>query len=144
MANGYGMTLQLGGAMTTALALKDRLLDRCIHPWMYAYITYAGDVGFCDHLIGRDYLTSGNILDRPFEEIWNSPPLVALRADHLAKREDHPYHEHCTWCFRNRYADFEHEIRPELSSILVTNSSVPSYNPVPKPSAPVMGRGEFS
>jgi MoaA/NifB/PqqE/SkfB family radical SAM enzyme len=144
MANGYGMTLQLGGAMTTALALKDRLLDRCIHPWMYTYITYAGDVGFCDHLIGRDYLTSGNILDRPFEEIWNSPPLVTLRADHLAKREDHPYHEHCTWCFRNRYADFEHEIRPELSSILVTNSSVPSYNPIPKPSALVMGRGEFS
>jgi radical SAM protein with 4Fe4S-binding SPASM domain len=144
MATGYGMTLQLGGAMTTALALKDRLLDRCIHPWMYTYITYAGDVGFCDHLIGRDYLTSGNILDRPFEEIWNSPPLVTLRADHLAKREDHPYHEHCTWCFRNRYADFEHEIRPELSSILVTNSSVPSYNPIPKPSALVMGRGEFS
>ena len=128
-ANGYGITLQLGSAMTTNLVLKDRLLDRCIHPWMYTYITYAGDVGFCDHLIGRDDLTSGNILEKPFEEIWNSAPLVSLRATHLAKREDHPYHEHCSWCFKNRYADFEHEIRPELSSILVTNSTVPSFRP---------------
>jgi MoaA/NifB/PqqE/SkfB family radical SAM enzyme len=135
-ANSYGITLQLGSAMTTNLVLKDRLLDRCIHPWMYAYITYAGDVGFCDHLIGRDDLTSGNILEKPFEEIWNSQPLVSLRATHLAKREDHPYHEHCSWCFKNRYADFEHEIRPDLSSILVTNSTVPSFQPksgVPTP-----------
>ncbi|MCA0303887.1 MAG: SPASM domain-containing protein [Proteobacteria bacterium] len=128
-ANGYGITLQLGSAMTTNLVLKDRLLDRCIHPWMYTYITYAGDVGFCDHLIGRDDLTSGNILEKPFEEIWNSAPLVSLRADHLARREGHPYHEHCSWCFRNRYADFEHEIKPELSSILVTNSTVPAFAP---------------
>lgn len=128
-ANGYGITLQLGSAMTANLVLKDRLLDRCIHPWMYTYITYAGDVGFCDHLIGRDDLTSGNILEKPFEEIWNSAPLVSLRATHLAKREDHPYHEHCSWCFKNRYADFEHEIRPELSSILVTNSTVSSFRP---------------
>ena len=133
LANGYGMTLQLGAAMTTNLVLKDRLLDRCIHPWMYAYITYAGDVGFCDHLIGRDDLTSGNILDKPFEEIWNSPPLVSLRAAHLAKRQDHAYHEHCTWCFKNRYADFEHEIEPKLSSILVTNSTVPSFQPASRP-----------
>ena len=54
---------------------------------------------------------------------------MSLRATHLAKREDHPYHEHCSWCFKNRYADFEHEIRPELSSILVTNSTVPSFRP---------------
>lgn len=129
-ANALGISLQLGAAMTTGLALKDRLLDRCIHPWMYTYITYAGDVGFCDHLIGRDDLTSGNILDKPFDEIWNSPPLVSLRAAHLAKRQDHPYHEHCTWCFKNRYADFEHEIEPKLSSILVTNTTVPSFQPV--------------
>jgi radical SAM protein with 4Fe4S-binding SPASM domain len=136
-ASRYGITLQLGAAMTTNLVLKDRLLDRCIHPWMYTYITYAGDVGFCDHLIGRDDLTSGNILEKPFEEIWNSPPLVSLRAAHLAKREDHPYHEHCSWCFKNRYADFEHEIRPELSSILVTNSTVPSFQPTSRPLAAV-------
>lgn len=136
-ANSYGITLQLGSAMTTNLVLKDRLLDRCIHPWMYTYITYAGDVGFCDHLIGRDDLTSGNILEKPFEEIWNSQPLVSLRATHLAKREDHPYHEHCSWCFKNRYADFEHEIRPDLSSILVTNSTVPSFQPTSGVPAPV-------
>jgi len=136
-ANGYGITLQLGAAMTSNLVLKDRLLDRCIHPWMYTYITYAGDVGFCDHLIGRDDLTSGNILEKPFEEIWNSPPLVSLRAAHLAKRDDHPYHEHCTWCFKNRYADFEHEIQPELSSILVTNSTVSSFQPASAPLAAV-------
>lgn len=135
-ANSYGITLQLGSAMTTNLVLQDRLLDRCIHPWMYAYLTYAGDVGFCDHLIGRDDLTSGNILEKPFEEIWNSQPLVSLRATHLAKREDHAYHEHCSWCFRNRYADFEHEIRPDLESILVTNSTVPSFQPASGASVP--------
>lgn len=134
-ANGYGITLQLGSAMTTNLVLRDRLLDRCIHPWMYTYITYAGDVGFCDHLIGRDDLTSGNMLEKPFEEIWNSQPLVSLRAAHLARREDHPYHEHCSWCFRNRYADFEHEIKPDLSSILVTNSTVTSFQPGSAPAS---------
>lgn len=128
-ARGFGMTLQLNAAMSTSLVLKDRLLERCIHPWMYTYITYAGDVGFCDHLIGRDDLTSGNILDRPFEEIWNSPPLVTFRADHLAKRDKHPYFEHCAWCFKNRYADFEHKIRPDLSSIVVNTSTVTSFNP---------------
>ena len=133
MARSYGMTLQLNAAMSTSLVLKDRLLDRCIHPWMYTYITYAGDVGFCDHLIGRDDLTSGNILDRPFEEIWNSPPLVTFRADHLAKREGHPYFEHCAWCFKNRYADFEHKIRPELSSIVVNTSTVSSFHPASTP-----------
>ena len=138
LANKYGITLQLGAAMTTGLALKDRLLDRCIHPWMYSYITFAGDVGFCDHLIGRDDLTSGNILKKPFEEIWNSPPLVSLRAAHLAKRQDHPYHEHCTWCFKNRYADFEHEIEPKLSSILVDNSTVPSFQPASALLTPVI------
>ena len=133
MARGFGMTLQLNAAMSTSLVLKDRLLERCIHPWMYTYITYAGDVGFCDHLIGRDDLTSGNILDRPFEEIWNSQPLVSLRADHLAKRDGHPYFEHCAWCFKNRYADFEHKIRPDLSSIVVNTSTVSSFNPSPLP-----------
>jgi radical SAM protein with 4Fe4S-binding SPASM domain len=123
--------------MTTNLVLKDRMLDKCVHPWMYTYITYAGDVGFCDHLIGRDDMTSGNMLDRPFEEIWNSPPLVTFRADHLAKREGHHYFEHCAWCFKNRYGDFEHQIRPDLESILVTNATVPSYNPAPQPSAAV-------
>lgn len=136
VAKGYGMNLQLNAAMATNLILKDRMLDRCIHPWMYSYITYAGDVGFCDHLIGRDDLTSGNILDRPFEEIWNSPPLVSLRADHLAKREGHPYFEHCAWCFKNRYADFEHKIKPELSSILVNTATVSSFNPVVAPALP--------
>jgi MoaA/NifB/PqqE/SkfB family radical SAM enzyme len=135
MARGYGITLQLNAAMSTNLVLKERLLDRCIHPWMYTYITYAGDVGFCDHLIGRDDLTSGNILDRPFDEIWNSPPLVTFRADHLAKREGHPYFEHCAWCFKNRYADFEHKIRPELSSIVVNTSTVSSFH---RASAPVI------
>jgi MoaA/NifB/PqqE/SkfB family radical SAM enzyme len=133
MANRLDMKLQLGGGMTNNLVLKDRMLDKCIHPWMYTYITYAGDVGFCDHLIGRDDLTSGNILDRSFEEIWNSPALVSFRADHLAKREGHKYFEHCAWCFKNRYADFEHQIRPDLESILVTNTTVPSYNPAAAP-----------
>ena len=80
------------------------------------------------HRAGRPYI--GQHSEKPFEEIWNSPPLVSLRGAHLAKREDHPYHEHCSWCFKNRYADFEHEIRPDLSSILVTNSTVPSFEPM--------------
>lgn len=128
-ATRLGIRLQLNGAMTTELVLQDRMLDKCIHPWMYAYVTYAGDIGFCDHLIGRDDLTSGNILDRSFHEIWNSPAMVTFRADHLAKREGHKYFEHCAWCFRNRYGDFEHRIRPDLESILVNNQTVPSFNP---------------
>jgi radical SAM protein with 4Fe4S-binding SPASM domain len=138
MANELGLNLQLGSAMTPDLILKDRLLDKCMHPWMYTYITYAGDVGFCDHLIGRDDMCSGNMLEQPFEEIWNSPPLVSFRADHLAKRSGHHYFEHCAWCFKNRYGDFEHRIKPDLESILVTNSTVPSYNPVPQPVGPTL------
>ena len=133
MANKLGLKLQLGGAMTPDLVLEDQLLDKCMHPWMYTYITYAGDVGFCDHLIGRDDICSGNLLHNPFEEIWNSPQMVSFRADHLAKRAGHPYFEHCAWCFKNRYGDFEHQVRPDLESILVTNTTVPSFNPAPRP-----------
>lgn len=126
-SNKLEIKLQFGASLSTDLVMPDYLLKNCMHPWMYAYINYAGDVGFCDHLIGRDDLTAGNLLQTPFKEIWNRPSLMSLRTSHFMGYENHPLREHCNWCFKNRYADFEHEIQTDFLSNVVANTTVSSF-----------------
>lgn len=90
----------------------------CIHPWSYCYISYEGNVGFCDHLIGegdKEYLV-GNILTQDFTSIWNSKKMSSLREEHLAGNRDPkaPLFAHCAWCYKNKYVDFEDMLAPEL------------------------------
>lgn len=97
-------------------------MPACIHPWAYAFVDMNGLVGFCDHLIGpanRKYLI-GDLQCSSFAEIWNSDEWQQLRAEHLgARRSAAPLFEHCAWCYRNRYVEFEDLLVPELASAKV-------------------------
>ena len=88
----------------------------CIHPWSYCYISYRGDIGFCDHLIGagnESYLV-GNIIDDDFGLVWRGPNMTTLRLEHLnARRAAAPLFAHCAWCYKNKFTDFEDVFAPE-------------------------------
>lgn len=100
-------------------------IPSCIHPWAYAYISYSGAVGFCDHLVGipgEPYLI-GDLCSEMFEEIWNGPPWQALRREHLKSRSEHAaLFQECAWCYKNRYIDFEHYFDPEAEERIVVLS----------------------
>jgi len=102
----------------------------CIHPWAYAYISYAGAVGFCDHLIGipGEPYHIGHLETASFEEIWNSPAWQSLRQEHLGKRSSNaPLFYECAWCYKNRYVDFEHWFDPEAQKRIVVLSQSSTY-----------------
>ncbi len=91
----------------------------CTHPWKYCNVAYDGSVGFCDHLIGPGNLQYfvGNINDQDFSSIWNSSDMVGLRNEHLLKRRpSSPKFAHCSWCYKNKYIDFENMFDPNLSA----------------------------
>lgn len=82
----------------------------CIHPWSYCYIAYNGKVGFCDHLIGPEYddILVGDLNLNSFSEIWNSVQWQDLRLNHIKERNKSNHNfEHCSWCYENKYIDFE-------------------------------------
>lgn len=113
-----GVQLQVG---TRLGSMPEKPGDEmhCLHPWAYAYFSYDGRVGFCDHLIGQDgipYLL-GNLNDSTFEEIWNGREWQELRREHLTSRNPHAsYFEECGWCYKNRFVDFEHFFLPEAAA----------------------------
>lgn len=85
-------------------------IPACIHPWAYCYIAYNGKVGFCDHLIGPAYdnILIGDLNLNSFSEIWNSVQWQDLRLNHLIERNKFIHNfEHCSWCYENKYVDFE-------------------------------------
>lgn len=98
-------------------SMPENTLDipACIHPWAYAYISYGGAVGFCDHLVGipgEGYLI-GDLKSSTFDEIWNGEAWQALRQEHLSSRsESAPLFQECAWCYKNRHIDFEHYFDP--------------------------------
>lgn len=112
---------QLGVALQVLTAIRPATLDSqrqrpCIHPWSYAYIRYDGAVSFCDHLIGptADEYTVGNFLRTDFMEVWNSPEMRSLRAEHLGARScNASKFDECAWCYRNRFVEFEDRFIPE-------------------------------
>jgi radical SAM protein with 4Fe4S-binding SPASM domain len=94
----------------------------CIHPWSYCSISFNGDVGFCDHLIGPtfDSISMGNINSSSFQDIWNGEKWQGLRLNHLqSKCGGDEMSSHCTWCYQNKYIDFEDMFDPSLSSLKV-------------------------
>jgi MoaA/NifB/PqqE/SkfB family radical SAM enzyme len=101
-------------------------IPACLHPWAYAYVSYSGAVGFCDHLVGipGEAYHLGHLQGSSFEEIWNGPGWQALRREHLGNRDPKaPKFHECGWCYKNRYIDFEHFFDPEASSRIVTLTS---------------------
>lgn len=96
--------------------------EPCIHPWAYCYVSYNGDVSCCDHLIGpgNSKYFIGNLLSDNFQNIWNGDDIVRLRKEHLTyKRKDAPQFDHCSWCYTNKYIDFEHKFIESLSTNIV-------------------------
>ncbi len=97
------------------LAKEDQ--DVCIHPWMFCYIAFNGRIGFCDHLVGVDRCTFGDVHRQSFESIWNSPEWVALRREHLRGRDrSAPFFHECAWCYQNRHLDCEDILEPARSA----------------------------
>ncbi len=108
-AKAHNVTV-IAGAKLGCLPDNPLNMPACIHPWSYAYIAYNGKVGFCDHLIGPafDDLFMGDLNENSFEDIWNSPKWMDLRQNHLTARDKSIRNfEHCSWCYTNKYIDFE-------------------------------------
>ena len=106
----------------------------CVHPWAYAYVAYNGDVSFCDHLIGpgNEEYVLGNLYESQFVEIWNSPAMRLIRAEHLgARRVNAKQFAHCAWCYKKKYVDFEHLFEPRYVDEIVQLSVPSSCNETP-------------
>lgn len=100
----------------------------CLHPWTHCYITNDGRLGFCDHLIGPegDPYIMGDLNENTFEEIWNGPTWIALRKEHLGRRDPNAQHfKECAWCYRNRFLDSEDLLDPTMGSERVDISDIP-------------------
>lgn len=101
-------------------------IPACLHPWAYAYVSYSGAVGFCDHLVGipGEAYHLGHLQVSSFEEIWNGPAWQSLRREHLGSRDPKaPKFQECGWCYKNRFIDFEHLFDPQASNRIVTLTS---------------------
>jgi MoaA/NifB/PqqE/SkfB family radical SAM enzyme len=92
--------------------------EPCIHPWTHCYVAFDGNIGFCDHLIGLhgDSYVLGNLLKTPFLKVWNGDAWQELRLEHLnARRATASHFAECSWCYRNRFTDFEDLLEPRLA-----------------------------
>lgn len=89
---------------------------KCLHPWSYVFVKYDGSVGFCDHLARVEDSIIGNIMEKDFMDIWNSPKFIHLRKIHCFKEFDELTNKgiECAWCEKNRYANCENEIEPQI------------------------------
>ncbi|MFM6245647.1 MAG: SPASM domain-containing protein, partial [Dolichospermum sp.] len=59
----------------------------------------------------------GHINESSFEQVWNGDKWQTLRQEHLSHLcPDAPYFKECSWCYKNRYIDFEHFFYRNLRS----------------------------
>lgn len=68
------MALQFGVMIDISVSAESDFLSkriRCRWPWIRAYITVAGEVTPCCHIIDNKYIKLGNLFEEPFETIWN-------------------------------------------------------------------------
>lgn len=118
-----GVVVQLGAAPDPALALPDMVRrPACMHPWSYAYVSYKGFVGFCDHLIGDDAYTLGSLQDNSFDEIWNGENWQVLRRAHLSGEIPDRFAP-CRYTYAQRYVDFEYLVHPDRAAGLVSSAT---------------------
>ena len=125
-SGGLKTPVQLGASLDESLTIAGSLPSICTHPWSHIYVDYMGDIGFCDHLIGRNGFTLGSLKDCSFEEILNNLKFINLRRAHMEAKYSRiltPEFWPCTWCYHNRYVDFEHELYPSLERKLVSTEN---------------------
>jgi MoaA/NifB/PqqE/SkfB family radical SAM enzyme len=141
LAEKLAVDVQVNASLDPQWSIRDHADKTCSHPWMYAYVNYAGKVGFCDHLIGTpgsQYLL-GDLRTSSFAEIWNNESYRRLRAEH-ARGVDGISHrfEECRWCYRNRYVDFDEVSYPPYARHRVMLD--PAHCPVVAPAVQPRGR----
>lgn len=68
--------------------------DICIHPWKIPAITADGYLVPCCRVMDKDIFSLGNVIKKPFDEVWNSTETNNMRKDFLEKSPD--YCEGCT------------------------------------------------
>ncbi len=129
-ARTHGIELRHGASLHEEVVVEYGLPDRCSHPWEYCYIDYAGNVGYCDHLIGNTSLTLGSLKTSSFEEIWNGSEFRKLRELHTRVRHCgigavESSFPHCAWCYERRYVDFEEQTNRLASSRIVSTTRHP-------------------
>ncbi|GGS45066.1 radical SAM protein [Actinokineospora fastidiosa] len=118
-----GVVVQLGAAPDPSLAIPEMVRrPACMHPWSYAYVRYDGSVGFCDHLLGSDDYTLGNLRDSTFEEIWNGERWQRLRQAHTTGDIPDQFAP-CRYTYAQRYIDFEYLVHPDREAGLVSNQT---------------------
>ncbi len=102
LAQSLGVKLWASGATTAKDSLSTKQESRpwsaCLRPWTTAYITANGNALPCciSPFATSDYdsLKLGNILEKPFAEVWNAPAYQQWRERLLS---DHP-HSACAGC----------------------------------------------
>jgi radical SAM protein with 4Fe4S-binding SPASM domain len=122
-----GVELRLGASLSEDLVIDEGLPNKCSHPWEYCYIDYAGNVGYCDHLIGHKALMLGNLNKNSFKEIWNNDKFQSLREAHNFTRKGGTEAmqlglPHCNWCYKRRYVDFEEETNSDAKNRIISTS----------------------
>ncbi len=129
VASALRIDVQLGAALHPSLVRRSALFDRCSHPWTHCCVTHVGGVGFCDHLIGLPHYSVGSLKVSRFREIWNNLHFRSLRRQHR-EAPDHisGQYSSCRWCYRFRYSDTEHWLRPcESARSVATWCGEPLY-----------------
>ncbi|WP_207926103.1 radical SAM protein [Actinocrispum wychmicini] len=140
-----GVTIQLDAALDESWADQTHAAKRCTHPWMYCYINYRGQVGFCDHLIGSPasgYLL-GDLTTTSFQDIWNGAAYQRLRAEHVHwEQQLSARFEECNWCYRNRYVDVDDRTYPPYGEHVVrlTTATCPAVGAHDVPASAPQGR----
>lgn len=67
---------------------------RCLTPWMYVSIAWDGDVVPCCFDYDKKYVL-GNVRTQSLSEIWNGPPMQALREEFLSGNVTNPLCRDC-------------------------------------------------
>jgi len=119
--------LELCSSVHKDLTIRDLTQKRCIHPWMYCSVDYAGRVSYCDHLIGeseKKYVFLGNLYETNFNRIWNNKKAqLARNAHNICSNGFIRIVEHCNWCYKRRYIDLENLFYPSYSRYVVSNQT---------------------
>ncbi|MFI5777523.1 SPASM domain-containing protein [Nocardia sp. NPDC051570] len=114
--------IRINAALDEMWAEPEHAAKTCTHPWMYCYVNYRGQVGFCDHLIGvpgQEYLI-GDLTTESFADVWNGPRYQRLRTEHRNWQHGGiTSFEECNWCYRNRYVDFDEVAYPPYAQHIV-------------------------
>jgi len=107
---------RVGVAVSAGTCLGDVIpppapVRSCLRYWSSATVSYAGLVGFCDHLIGPLTETEGigSLQTESFEALWNGRLIQSLRAGVLQNAAE------CRKCRTKRHIEFEDLFEPDLA-----------------------------